>query len=69
MKTKILDFIVDVLLLAAVFGVTDAVALSVFHSESTWLHLGLYIVFYAIAFGAKQGVVTLWNRRRASKKN
>lgn len=68
MKKKIIDIIVDILLIGMVFSVTDIVLLNVFHSENIWLELGIYIVFYAIVFGAKRGIVILWNRF-ISKKN
>ena len=67
MKKKILDIIVDILLIAVVFAVTDIVLLDVFHSESLWLELGIYIVLYGIVFGAKSGIVYLWKRKRGSE--
>ena len=68
MKKKILDIIVDIILIGIVFGVTDAVLLKVFRSESLWLELGIYIVFYAIAFGTKRGIIILWNKLVNKKK-
>lgn len=62
MKKKMIGIIVDILLITAAFSATDIVLLRVFHSESLWLELGIYIVFYAIVFGAKKGIVILWNR-------
>ena len=67
-KKKIFNFIVDVLLIGIVFGVTDAVLLKVFHSENLWLELSIYIVLYAIAFGTKRGVIILWNKFVSKKK-
>ena len=68
MKKKIIDIIVDILLIGIVFSITDIVLLKVFHSENIWLELGIYIVFYAIVFGAKRGIVILWNRFVSKKK-
>ena len=68
MKKKILDIIVDIILIGIVFGVTDAVLLKVFYSESLWLELCIYIVFYAIAFGTKRGIIILWNKLVTKKK-
>ena len=68
MKKKILDIIVDIILIGIVFGVTDAVLLKVFRSESLWLELGIYIVFYAIAFGTKRGIIILCNKLVNKKK-
>ena len=68
MKKKILDIIVDIILIGIVFGVTDAVLLKVFRSESLWLELGIYIVFYAIAFGTKRGIIILWTKFVSKKK-
>ena len=53
MKKKIINIIVDGLLIGAVFSVTETVLLKVFHSENFWLEFGIYIVFYAIVFGCK----------------
>lgn len=66
-KRKIGNFIVDVLLIALVFAFTDAVMLRIFHSENLWLELGIYIVFYGIAFGAKSGIVYLWKKAKQEK--
>ena len=68
MKNKIIDIIVDILLMTIIFSVTDIVSLKVFHSESIWLELGIYIVLYAVVFGSKKGIVILWNRVAPKKK-
>ena len=62
MKKKIIGILVDIILFGIVFGVTDVVLLKVFHSESFWLELGIYLVLYAIAFGTKRGIIILWSR-------
>ena len=59
---KIINIIVDIVLIAVVFAVTDIMLIKVFHSENLWLELGIYIVLYGIMFGAKSGIVYLWNR-------
>lgn len=59
---KVIHIAIDVLLIALVFALTDILLLQVFHSESLWLELGIYIVLYGIVFGAKWGVTLLWNR-------
>ena len=69
MKKKIIGIIIDILLIMVVFLVTDSVLLKVFHSESIWLELGIYIVFYTIVFGSKKGIVILWNRLASKKKD
>lgn len=68
MKNKIIDIIVDILSMTIIFLVTDIVSLKVFHSESIWLELGIYIVLYAVVFGSKKGIVILWNRVAPKKK-
>lgn len=68
MKKKIIDIIVDILLMGTIFSVTDIVMLKVFHSENIWLELGIYIVFYAVFFGSKRGIIILWNRFVSKKK-
>ena len=65
MKKKIIGIIVDILLIGTVFAVTDIVLLKVFHSESMWLELGIYLVLYALAFGTKRGIITIFKRMRA----
>ncbi len=67
MKNKIIGIIVDILLIMVVFSVTDFVSLKLFHSENFWLEFGIYIVFYAIIFGSKKGIVILWNRLATKK--
>lgn len=62
MKKKIISRTIDILLIMVVFYVKDIVLLKVFHSENRWFDLGIYIVFYAIVFGAKSGIVLLWYR-------
>lgn len=62
MKKKIMDMIVDILLITVVFSVTDLVLRKVFRSENLWLELGIYLVFYGIVFGAKRGIIYLWKK-------
>lgn len=62
MKKKVLNIVIDVLLIAMVFGVTDIMMIKVFNSENLWFELGIYIVFYGIVFGGKSGIVYLWKR-------
>ncbi len=61
---RIANFAVDIILITAVFAITDLLMLNVIKSESIWLELGIYIVFYGIAFGAKSGIVYLWKRKK-----
>ena len=68
MKKKIIGILVDIILFSIVFGVTDTVLLKVFHSESFWLELGIYLVLYTIAFGTKRGIIILWNKFVSKKK-
>ena len=67
MKKKIIDTIVNVLLIVGVFRATDTALVNVFQSENIWLKIGLYIMFYAVVFGMKRGVVILWNRLHPRK--
>lgn len=72
MKKKIIDIIVDILLIMVVFAITDALVLNVFHPEKMWQELLLYIanyaVFYGIVFGSKHGLTVLWKRAASEKK-
>lgn len=63
-KNRILNAVVDVALITVVFGVTDILMQKVFCSESWWIELGVYLVMYAVAFGAKSGIVYLWKHRK-----
>ena len=68
MKKKIIGNLVDIILFGIVFRVTDAVLLKVFHSESFWLELGIFLVLCTIAFGTKRGIIILWNKFVSKKK-
>lgn len=67
MKKKIINTIVDILLIAVVFAVTDTVMMKVFCSENLWLELGVYVVLYGLVFGAKSGIIHLWKRKWGNK--
>lgn len=67
MTKKIIGIIVDIILIAAVFALTDYVMLDVIGSENLWLELGIYIVFYAAVFGIKSGVLYLYHRMKDRK--
>lgn len=64
MKKKIINAVVDIILIAIVFAITDIAMIKVFQSESLWLKLGVYIVLYGFFFGAKSGIVYLWKKRK-----
>ena len=66
MKKKIINFIIDIPLIWATFFLSDIVVLKVFHSESLWLELGFYLLFYALFFGAKNSIVFLWKKHKSS---
>ena len=68
MKKKNIGNLVDIILFGIVFRVTDAVLLKVFHSESFWLELGIFLVLCTIAFGTKRGIIILWNKFVSKKK-
>lgn len=72
MKKKIINIIVDILLIMVVFAITDALVLNVFHSEKMWLELLIYVILYGIAygivFGSKHGLTILWKRFASKKK-
>ena len=61
---KILNLIVDIILFTITISITDQLMLKVIKYESFWLELVIYIVLYCIVFGAKSGIIYLWNRRR-----
>ena len=62
---KILNLIVDIILFTITLSITDQLMQKVIKSESFWLELLIYAVLYCAVFGAKNGIVYLWNRRKA----
>lgn len=69
MKKKIMNTIIDILLIAVAFAVTDILMMKVFQSEKMWLELLCYVVLYGILFGGKWAVAKLWTRRTAEKES
>ena len=69
MKKKIMNAIIDILLIAVAFAVTDILMMKVLHSESMWLELLCYVVLYGILFGGKWAVAKLWTRHTAEKES
>lgn len=67
MKRKIIGIIIDIVLITCVFAAVDILAQKVFKSDNIWLDIGLYIVLYAIVFGTKYGIVTLWKRKKSNE--
>ena len=62
---KIIDIAIDIILIVIVFSATDHLMLKVIKSDSIWLELGIYLLFYAAVFGAKNGIIKyLWNRSK-----
>ena len=66
MKRKIIDIVIDIVLIAVVFAITDYLMLNAIKSDNMWIEFGVYIVFYGILFGGKSGIMYLWKR---TKKN
>ena len=62
MNKKIANFIIDIFLIGVIIAITDTVMLNVFQSKSLLLKIGVYCVFYAVIFGLKQVVMSLWKR-------
>lgn len=69
MKKKILNAVIDVLLIAVAFAVTDILMIKAFHSESMLLELLCYVVLYGILFGGKWAVVKLRARLAVKKES
>ena len=61
---KIIDIVIDVVLIAVVFAITDHLMLNIINSDSIWFELGIYLLFYAIVFGTKRGIKYLWKRSK-----
>ena len=64
---KIIDIAIDIILITVVFSATDHLMLKVIKSESIWIELGIYLLFYAVAFGAKSCIKYLWKRSKDKK--
>lgn len=58
------DIALDIILITAVIYFTDFLRLKVLHSESFWLEIGLYILFYSAVFGAKRGISAALKKRK-----
>lgn len=69
MKKKVKDIVVDIILIAIVFAITDYLMLTVFESDNLWLEVGIYIVFYGIFFGSKSGIVYLIKKHKEIQNN
>ena len=65
MAKKTINVIIDIVLIAVVFAVTDLLMAKVFNSDNLFIELLIYIVFYAIAFGGKWLVCYLWRKSKA----
>lgn len=57
----------DIILITAVIYFTDLLRLKVLHSESFWLEIGLYILFYSAVFGAKRGISAALKKRKKTE--
>ena len=64
MKRKIINIIVDIILIGMIFAITDFLMLKVIKSDKLWLDLLIYIVFYGVVFGTKKGIIYLWQRKK-----
>ena len=62
-KRKILNLIIDIILMAIALSIAEELTLNVIKSESFWLEMGIYLVLYGIVLGAKRWIVYLWRRK------
>ena len=69
MKNKILNFIIDIILITIVFGITDVMMIKVFHSEKIWLELCIYIVLYGMFFGSKYMITKYFANKKKGEEN
>ena len=69
MKRKIINIIVDIILIGMIFAITDFLMLKVIKSDKLWLDLLIYIVFYGVVFGTKKGIIYLWQRKKNKNTN
>lgn len=67
MKNKIVNIIIDVILIAVAFAGTDILMINVFYSDSMWLELLCYVLLYGILFGGEWVVIKLWTNRKQKK--
>ena len=63
MKRRIINAVVDILLIMIVFSITDLLMEKVFQSDKMLLELMVYIAVYALVFGAKSLVMRLWSKK------
>ena len=64
---KIIGIAIDIILITIVFSATDHLMLKVIKSDSIWLELGIYLLFYAVVFGAKSRIKYIWKRSKNMK--
>ena len=64
LKRKVINIIIDLVLVTGIFALVDILSIKVFRSESIWLHIGLYIMLYIAVFGVKSGIVVLLKRKK-----
>lgn len=64
LKRKVINIIIDLVLITGIFALVDILSIKVFRSESIWLHIGLYIMLYIAVFGVKSGIVVLLKRKK-----
>ena len=53
MAKKIINFVIDILIVAVVFVLTDLLMVKVLNSESVVIELLIYLVLCAVLFGIK----------------
>lgn len=64
LKRKVINIIIDLVLITGIFALVDILSIKVFRSESIWLDIGLYIMLYIAVFGVKSGIVVLLKRKK-----
>ena len=63
MKMKLIDIIVDLILITIIFCLTDIITTHVIHPDSMWIDLGLYVLLYGVFFGLKKAITILWGNK------
>ena len=66
-RQRIVKFIIDFLIIAISFEISEYVAIKVFHSEKWYVELIIYMVVFMLLQGLVSLVERMWNMRDIEK--
>ena len=63
MKMKLINIIIDLILITIIFCLTDIITTHVIHNNSMWIDLGVYVLLYGVFFWLKKVITILWGNK------